>query len=807
MRTATFLTALLFIPYLLSAKTGNVPVSGKVLDADHKGLEFVNVLLLSAKDSSLKKGVLTHADGKYDFEDVASGEYLVSFSLLGFAKQYMGSFTLDGAEPIILNDVILLPASELQQVNIVTTQPLFSQKPGMLVMNLENSAVKLSGSIYEVLEKAPGVSIDQDGIVSMKGKSGVQIYLDGKPTYLSSDQLRDYLMSMSGSDILKIEMMTTPPAKYNAEGSSGIINIVTKKKQKEGLTGSLSGGLGQGNTTREEGGLNLGYSNAKFSVFGKYDYSTPSREETKGVNRIVMNGSHTTTFGQLVDLRFQLRSQNVKTGFEWFPNQTTTLGIHADGSSLDRNIRLDSRTNIVKVDSGLGSILHQINQTESTFKHGSISCFLNHKLDTSGSEINISLDYMNYQNHATENYNLHFLNSTGTEMAPPGFQRSYPNSDIAIYVGQVDYTCAIRKKYRMEAGLKSSFVNSGNDLLFEVQDPSGAWQKDLTRTNSFTYSELINAAYLDGTVDLGKWQVQAGLRAEQTISDGSSPTTHQDHQNNYIQLFPTVFVSKTISEKHSLQGSLFRRINRPGYNDLNPFYFYVDHYLYRIGNPFLQPEIVNGGDLTYSYKSNLFASMGASRTFFGIAHVTHLTDSTGVMSQTTANMNTIDNGYLSLTWADTPFKWWTNSVSVVINYNHYLATLSGAELDRSNVVYNLNVTESFLLKQGFKLEVSGWYQSPMVYSIFLIQPSGDMSLGLSRSFLKDRLKCTISASDVLYTQAQHVVVDFQDQHLISFYNFDSRYVYLRMRYTFGGPGATKHGQFKNVGDDLQKRVG
>jgi iron complex outermembrane receptor protein len=750
---------------------------------------------------------LTAADGSYVLEGIQPGRYLLSFSYVGYRKKWSPVFDLQAGAIQHMEDLALSVSTDLQQVTVEAIQPLFSQKPGMLVMNLENSAVKMSGTVFEALAKAPGVMIDPDGNISMKGKAGVQIYLDGKPTYLSADQLKEYLMTLPAADILRIELMTTPPAKYNAEGSAGIINIVTRKKQQSGLNGTVSAGIGRGNTTREETGLNLSYGSKKISAFARYDYSNYYRQETKVVFRSVASGAHATTFDQHVDLGFRPVAQTLKTGLDWFATNKLTLGLRLDGASTDRNSLLDSRTTITKTDSGTASILHQINKTAGTYQNGSVNGFLNQKLDTLGSELNVSADLLHYQNRSAENYDLHYLNLGGAEMSPATHQKSFPSSDISIYVAQVDYTKVFPKKYRFEGGLKSSYVKSNNELLFQTQVANGQWQTDAGRSNSFIYSENINAAYIDGTAEYGKLQVRAGLRAEQTVSDGLSPTTSQDHANNYIQLFPTLFVSKTLSENHSLQASFFRRINRPAYDELNPFIFYVDQYLRRIGNPFLQPEISNGGDLSYSYKNTIYASVGASRTTFGIAHVTRLVDSTGVLSQLSVNMNTIDNGYLSLTWASSPYKWWNSSLNMTLNYNHYLANLSGQTLDRGNLTYNFNLTESFLLKKGIKLELSGWYQSQTVYSIFLIQPAGDVSLGLSKAFFADKLKCSLSVSDLFLTRAQHVVVNFQDQQLTTTYNFDSRYLYLRLRYSFGGTGSGKKGSFKNVADDLQKRVG
>jgi hypothetical protein len=782
-------------------------ITGSVTDDTQHPLEFASVMLLSSIDSTLKKGAMTSADGKFVLDHLAPGHYLLCYSMTGFGKSWSGSFVLAEGENKTVPVLVLTTSVGLKTVQIETIQSLFVQEPGKLVMNIENSAVKMGGTVYDALIKAPGVSIDPDGIVSMKGKSGVQIYLDGKPTYLSADQLRDYLMSMSAGEVVRIELMTTPPAKYNAEGSAGIINIVTQKTHKPGLQGSATAGMGQGNTTRAEGGASLSYGNSKFRIYGQYNDATISRQETKRVMRTVSFGPHTTSFDQQVDLGFQPRSQTGKAGLDFFPDSMTTIGLRGDASLFTRTTRLDSRTTIEKMDSGTSSILHQVNTTDSRFLKGSLSLFASRKLDTTGTEINISLDYVNYQNRDNELYNLYFLTASGMPSGSPAFQRSFPNTDIGIYAGQIDYSHPFRRKYKLETGLKSSLVQTNNNLLFENQDGSGQWQKDLSRTNTFLYTEQINAAYLSLTADWGKWNLQGGLRAEQTISDGNSSSTGQDHRNNTIQLFPSLLVSQKISENHSMQYTFFRRINRPAYDELNPFYFYLDRYLYRIGNPFLQPEITNGGDATYSYKNMFFASAGASHTTSGIAHITRLADSTGVLNQTSVNMNTIDNMFVSLTLSNSIVKWWSSTINATANYNHYMTSLSDGGLDRANIVYNMNVTETFLLKAGIKAELSGWYQSPMVYSIFLIQPSADVSLGLSRSFLKDKLKLSINVSDLFLTRAQHVTVDFQDQHLVSAYNFDSRYVYVRLKYNFDGNRSMRKAQFHSATDDLQKRVG
>ncbi len=805
---------LLTIVFVLSLNVGfagttsNSIINGNVIDKDKNPLEFVNVTLLKAEDSTLVKGVITATDGKFALESIVSGNYFILISLVGYEKQIIKPFFIKEGETLNYSNVMLNSRSDLKEVTVTSTQPLYSQKPGMLVMNVENSAVKISGTAFDVVSTAPGVSIDQDANISLKGKSGVQIYIDGKPTYLSGDELKDYLLTMPASDIVRIEMMTTPPAKYNAEGSAGIINIVTQHSKKQGFNGTVNAGFGQYKVSKGEGGLNLNYGTLKYNIYGKYNISYPNRLESKSVNRVVYDGDHTTDFDQQITLHFAPITQLLKAGADFYPNKNSTFGIRFDASQRNTNTTLNSTTQINKVDSNLVDILHQINQLNGSFKNATVGLYFNQKLDSTGTEISTSGDYVTYYNRSLEKYDLYFLDQSGIENAIPSYQRSFPNTDIAIYAGQVDFTHPFEKKYKIDAGIKSSYVKTNNNLLFEIQNSTDQnWVNDTTRTNSFIYTEQINAAYISASADFNKWQVQAGLRAEQTHSEGNSPTMHEDNINNYLQLFPSVFVTQKINNDNSFQYTLARRINRPAYDQLNPFFFYVDQYLYKVGNPFLQPEIANNVDITHDYKESLFTSLGASHTIGGIAHVTHLVDSTGVMHQNVVNMNTIDNYYLNFVYSHNFMKWWINESSLNFTYNHYLGMLDGNPIDKGNLVLNLTVTETFLISNGWKLETSCFYQSPTEYSIFLIKPSGDLTFGVSKALFNNKLKCTLNISDVLYTQSQRVVVDYEDQHINSTYNFDTRYVYLRMRYNFGKQESAKKPDFKNAADDLQHRVG
>jgi iron complex outermembrane receptor protein len=803
-----FLSVLLLLKFTSASAFFYSTISGRVLDQQNKPVELAVVTLLKSEDSTLVKGAVTSEEGKFSFEGFAGGKYLIVVSSPSFSKQTIGPIDIQESQTTQLPDIILVSSAQLNEVAIVAAQPLFTQKPGMLVMNVENSPVRITGTAYDVVSKAPGVSTDQDGNFSLQGKGGVKIYIDNKPTYLSGDQLRAYLQGMPASEIIRVEIMTNPPAKYDAEGSSGIINIVTKKGSQQGLNGSVSAGFGYGLTDKEEAGINMNYGMPKSNIYLKYDFASPKRKEIKFVTRTVSYNGENSRYDQDVDMSFGIFSHHVRLGADFNPTKTVTWGIRTDGSLFDSKSILDSRNTVTQVDSGSNSILHQINTLNGNFNNASAGVYFKKEFDTLGTELSTSFDYVNYSNRSHETYDLHFIDDNGNATAPSAYQRVLKGTDIGIYVAQIDYTHPFEKKYKLEAGVKSSYVKTNNDLNFEIQDNStGNWNNDSTRSNSFIYKEQINAAYTSLSADYGKWQLEAGLRAEQTISNGNSPTTGEIHKNDYIKFFPTIFASQKINDKQSMTYSLARRLNRPAYGELNPFIFYIDQYTYHLGNPFLQPEFSNNVEITHDYGDFLFTTLGFSRTSGGMADATHQIDSTGILNQSTININTIDYAYGNLNFSMPVTKWWTSEINVAFNYNHYKTDLNGSALDRENTAFDFYTNQTFLIKGGWKFEASAWYQSSLVYTIFVIQPSGDVTFGLSKNFLKNKLRLTINASDAFYNNTQHVNVDFENQHLYARHAFDSRVVYVRLRYNFGNSKAARKSEFKNAADDLQKRAG
>jgi iron complex outermembrane recepter protein len=781
-------------------------VSGKIITAEQKPVEFAVVTLLKASDSSLVKGALTNSEGKFTLEDLPAGEFFISASCAGYTKKQELPFELGENQAITVADIMLEAVKEMAEVAIVASQPLFVQKPGMLVMNVENSPVRLSGTAYDLVKAAPGVFIDQNGNISLKGKSGVRVYIDGKNLYLAGEQLQNYLLTIPAQDIVRVEIITNPSAKYDAEGNAGIINLVTQKGSRQGLNASVYGGGALGKLPRSFAGVNFNYGKPKYNIYGKYDFGTPWRIEDHQIRKSVTYEGLTSYYTQRTLITFNPYVHVLRFGVDFTPRPKTTWGIRLDGSRDAENISTDNHSVITQPDSGTTTLLNQVNRLHGRFNNAGAGAYLKHEFDSSGAELSFAANWLLYYDRTNETYDLVFTDGNNNPIGAPLFQRSKSGSDIGIYVFQADYAQPFAKKYKLETGLKTSYVKTANELVFELEE-NGSWIYDSTRSNTFTYIEQISAAYVNGSASFDRWEIMAGLRGEYTISDGNSPTMDQEVRLGYFELFPSAFITWKANRANAFGLSLTRRINRPDYQSLNPFLFYIDQFTYKAGNPFLQSEIAWNAEVTYSYNNFLFLSAGYSRTTEAMTDISRQVDSTGIIYQTTVNLDTVLSMYAGATVSYDIAKWWTMDVNFNTAYARYRSDLYGASLDNHKVSFSADASETFLLKDGWKIQVSGFYRSKMYYGMFLFQPMGGVDMAVSKNFLANKLQCSVGFRDIFHTQILNLDVNFDQQDIHVHHISDSQVVTVRMRYNFGNAKAARKSEFKNGADDLQERAG
>ena len=799
-------------------------ISGQIMDDKSKIVEFASVTLLKAKDSTLVKGALSDGSGSFEFEKIPSGEYLVNISQIGYKKFYTPKFSLDSDNPSVklMNLILSEDSKQLSEVQVIAKKPFIEQQIDRTVVNVENSIVSAGATALEVLEKAPGVTVDKDGNISLKGKQNVMVLMDGKPTYMSASDLANLLRNMQSSSLEKIEIMTNPPAKYDAAGNAGVINLKTKKNQNMGLNGSATVGFGYGfykSLPKENGSLNLNYRQGKLNLFGNFSGNHRKNFQINEINRkFVENGKTLSGFDQVADSDKQNSSISYKMGADYFLDSKNTIGVLFNGMRGNYTETLDNRA-IIK--NSLGQ------QDSTSITKGNISndwanysanVNFKHVIDSTGKEWTADADYARYNAnnnmmYRTSKYDLsNILRQTRNE-------DGMTESKIDIYSIKTDLVYPINKTSKFEAGLKSSYVNSNNDMRFEflVGDLNNR-VLDPTRTRDFLYKENINAGYLNYSTTFKKLSIQLGLRAENTIGQGTLKGKELLNRN-YTNLFPSVFLREKLNAKHQLGLSYSRRIDRPSYEDLNPFLYFLDPYTFEKGNELLQPQYTDALELSHTFMDGITTTINYSRTNSVMTEILQQNNALKLTNVTKYNIGYVDNFGIAFSVPVPITKWWFSNTYFNLYNNHYVGEIpkvtigaDGTEstifqsLDARATTYNANTTHQFTLPKKFSLEVSGWYQSGFIEGQLAGKPMGAVSFGIQKKMMKDKATLKLNVNDVFWTQKFRGSFVFNDVDVQIVNRWESRVARVTFTYRFGNNKIKAARQRQTGLDDEKGRV-
>lgn len=777
------ITASLLLPALVYAQSnsGTTKMYGQILTNEGPA-EYATVRLLAAKDSSFVKGMTSDASGKFEFSQLAPGDYLLSVNSIGYRLLYSKPIkaSAEKAEIQITDLVLKADSKMLKEVAVVSTVPFIETHSDKTVMNVENSVVASGSTALELLQKAPGVILDKDDNISLKGKQGVVVMIDGKSSHLSAADLANMLRSMNANEISQLEIISNPSAKYDAAGNAGIINIKTRKLKKQGFNGSIIAGAGYAQQSLYNGGINLNSRQGKFNVFGNYNYSRDGRDIGIGIDRYVTNDQVTTLFSQYGDKEYKRDNHSLKAGADYFINDRNTLSLMVTGFSNTRDGSLLNKTLMLGQNNRLDSSLIASQQENIDFKNGAVNVNYRTLLDTAGQELVIDADYMRFDKTSDQYLDNSYYNNDGSTLRPLRINRSFAPTTIDIRAIKADYVYPITRSFKLEAGLKTSFVKTDNDYRFETAQGSD-WISDPAKTNYFKYDENINAAYLNLSRSFNRITVQAGLRAEHTRSEGNSVTTGIRVDSTYTRLFPSLFISHKISELHSLSLNFSQRIDRPGYQDLNPFIFMLDEYTYHQGNPYLLPQYTDVFNVTYGYKGVLFVSAGYSNTRDVMLPVLHQDDVKKTTYLTQLNMDSQTNYYLGLNASFAVTKWWSSSN----NINGFYLKNKGADLDAAEAAVQINTTQNFTLPNRFRLELAGSYRSPFAYGIFDMDQVYQVDAGIQKTILNKRGSLKLSMSNIFDSEKNIYNINFRNVDMKFTERIDSRQLRLTFNYRFG----------------------
>ncbi|HVW95743.1 MAG TPA: outer membrane beta-barrel family protein [Mucilaginibacter sp.] len=780
-------------------------VNGTLHDDKGKPMDYATVSLLKAADSSVVKGTLSNENGVYVFDHIVNGTYLIKATVVGYEKAVSEPLTVTGEGKITAPQITMLQANHtLNTVTITSTKPLIERKVDRTVMNVENSVLAAGNSALEILERAPGVSVDKDDNISLKGKQGVTVMINDKLTYLSSSQLATLLRSTDGTTIQSIEIISNPSAKYDAAGNSGIINIKLKKNRQSGTNGSVTVGVGKGKYGRDNSTLQLNHKVGGLNLFGSFSHDDNKRFQDIGLKRIVTSPDGSTTyFNQYTGMPQTRHNNSYRLGADYSTSSKNTLGFVMNGYFNSENDENDNHTNIGSSFTQVDSSLRTVTSIHQKFRDFSLNLNDTYKIDTLGQQISADIDYSKYRNNSTAQYVTDFFLADGSQQHPQAFLGNLTPSVIDIRTAKVDYSNPISKTLKMEAGFKLSDVKTDNDL----QEKNAA-ADNYASVNHFIYDEKIDAAYLNFNKDYKGTSVQVGVRAEYTRSNatGDSSNVVQQINRHYLNLFPSVFLNHTFNDKNELSFSYSRRIDRPQYDNLNPFVYHLDPYTYEKGNPYLKPQYTNNFELNYTYNKNTTLTLGYNHTTDVMTEVPSADPVTKVAFVTQQNLQEQTGYNINLYSSYTITKWWSGDLNATGFYLAFKSMgLEGGNLDKGQAAFQVRATETFTPFKGYRFELTPNYQSALTYGLFSVKPQYSVDAGVSHSFANKRANLKFSMSDIFNTRRNDVSTNYQNVNLDVRQKRDSQVARLTFTYSFGN-SKIKTRQHRSGADDERGRV-
>lgn len=830
MKTKLLLCAALLLTAMTYAQTKTGTISGTVINPEKKPVESATIQLLNAASKALVKTAITDKEGNYNFEKIAEGKYLLSVAATGLVKK-----TSDAVELTAVNNAVKVPVLEMQAqakalegVTVVSQKQFIEQKPDRTVVNVEASPSNAGATALEVLEKSPGVSVDNDGNISLKGKQGVIIMMDGKPTYLSGADLANVLRNLPASALDQIEIMTNPSAKYDAAGNSGMINIKTKKSKTKGSNGSVS--LGNISSLYRDNGkeellwkpsvsVNYNYKKNAVNIFSNIVYNN---REGRGLLDIASryydeSGKQIDSLNKVnTNFRFRNNNYTAKVGMDYTPNKKNSYGIVLNGFLFSGHPTPNTSTTFSNLNGNVFSRLESQTTNDLSWKNFSTNFNYKHTFDSTGTELTADIDYAHYENVSEQLLRTGFFDGDYNPTADSMFLKGHLPSSINIYSLKSDFVKTLKGGVKFEAGIKSSYVKSDN-LVDYLRKSGSNWVPD-SRNNHFLYDENINAAYINAGKEIKKWNIQTGLRMENTNTKGYQVSNSSTVKRSYISFFPSAFVSYTADAKNMFTVAASRRLQRPNYQDLNPFTFFLDSLSYRQGNPYLTPQFSYNYELKHTYNNKLSTTLNYTVTTDVISQIIKQTKGSNneiISFLTIDNIARFTNTGIAISAPVKIASWWNTNLYGNLYRNHYQGTYIAIQNNKSTVVdldmaytsFSFNVNNSFIIGKGWTGELSGWYNYKNVQQLSLNYPMGQINFGIAKNnLLKGKASLRLSARDPFNWQYYRGLTKYGNIDISIRNRWDNRQYGINFTYRFG----KQQGQQRrkaSATEEEQQRVG
>ncbi|RYY55688.1 MAG: TonB-dependent receptor [Chitinophagaceae bacterium] len=811
MRKPTTLSlALLPLCVSLSAQT----ITGGVKDSQGKWLDKTTVSLLRAVDSQVARLSVTDKEGKFSISS-APGNYILGLTQIGYTPFFSKPIPLTAADTLLPDFIMASTEGSLEGVTVTSKKPIVEVLADKTILNVEGTINAVGNDALELLRKSPGVMVDKDDNLSLAGKNGVQVFIDGKPSPLSGTDLSNYLKTLQSTQIEAIELITNPSARYEAAGNAGIINIRLKKNKTFGTNGSVTAGYNIGTYGKYNAGFTLNHRNSRINAFGSYNYS----QSLNISDMYSFRDQADSLFEQETEMRFRNKwTHTFKAGIDYFLNAKSTAGVMVNGNLSDNVLHTDGPMEIrAKSNPDVPARVLDA-RSESVVDRSNVNFNINYRYAQSATRVfNIDVDYgffdLNSNQYQPNDY-YEIVSGQRVYSYSSNYRMIAP-TDIRIYSLKADYEQDFRKG-KLSYGAKFAYVKTDND--FSRYDVAGSSETlDQERSNRFEYTENINAGYINYNRAFSGVMLQAGLRIENTVSEGQSTGRKLNNgvfeqydsslNRNYTNLFPSAALTFNKNPLSQFGLTYSRRIDRPAYQDLNPFEFKLNDYTFQKGNTRLRPQYTNSFGLTHTYKYKLATAVNYSHVKDIFTQLPDTTErSKSFMSK--SNLATQDIISLNISY---PFqyKWYSFFVNLNSYYSKYKANFGGGDRNISLDVFAFNfyMQNSFKLSNTLTGEISGFYTSPSIWQgTFRSIAMGSVDAGLLKTIFRGKGTVKASVTDLFRIMQWKGESNFTGVQSIASGRWESRQFRLNFTYRFGNTQVKASRQRKTGQEEESKRA-
>ncbi len=794
MKALLQLIIITLLPFGLSAQQGmsgpgKGSVKGKIVDGDSKqAIEFATISLHSAKDSSLITGTTAKGDGSFELDKVDYGNYYLRMGFVGYKTSYYSKVVLNNDNKTFDAGIISLSSSmeNLEEVQVTAEKRQMETMIDKKIFNVDKTPAAAGGDGLEVLRNVPSVDVDIDGNISLRGESNVNILVDGRPINMSAAQ---FLQSTPASSIEKIELITNPSAKYDPEGTSGIINIILKKDKKGGFNGNINTSMGYGIYPKNNNALALNYRKGKVNLQSSLS-ANYSKSWYGGVNERNIYLPDTNFYQTTRDSGFNENlNLSAKLGIDYYLNDKTTLyasgtlmGIRGNGSRDMNYLNYDANRQLVSQSGREARVTYPVDGL-------GLNGGFQHKFNDKGHNLDLDINYGSNDQTSSERFLQQFLDPDGEKFAEASEQIQENSEYRSVFNSRLDYVLPINDSSNFEAGYHTTLRRFDNDIFLANEDSNGTFQAIDSLNNRFKYAENVQALYTTISRDFRKWALKGGLRYEYTYTNGELVNTNETAGVNYHSFFPSAYVSYKLSPTNNVQVSYTRRINRPSEGQLNPFTSYSDPYTIRTGNPFLKPEFIDVYELGYNRygkKLNINASVYTRTLHNQIGRFLLLNDN----GTNTVIFRNFDNSYMygaELILTYNPFTWWRTTTS----FNYWSTTFDAASFTQQVINYTNDGYSIFLnnmhnIDKNWMLQWNVQYRGKMNVLQGKITPMFGIDFSARRNLWDGKGSISLRVSDIFNTREfgfDSMPLEFYEYETLR--NWESQTVYLSFNYNFG----------------------